>query len=436
MSNIAIVVLDTLRKDVFDEYFSWLDGEWYENAYSTANWTGPAHASFFTGEYGSSIGVSSKSRSLDCERHVLPERLQEEGYTTRGWSANPNVSQETKFNRGFTEFLPPSAIKSGNPNLFNFEEALSEYGNLPRHRRYLRIAYESFVSDCDTVASIKYGIDQVRGKESSELADDGASVVLEQLRDTNFTSNEFLFINLMEAHTPYYPPEEFRDFEDPVTMPFGEAYLGVEDPELVREGYDAAARYLGSIYSDIYDELSESFDYIITLSDHGELLGEHHDMWNHVSGIYPELTRIPLVVSGPGFEGETDELVNLFDVHATITELAGIENEGNGVPLNERGERGPYLAEYRGPFDKSIEKSEQEGLDLERYDTDLFALIESDYYGYEDYDGWVERGNISYDHPREVLYDLVDKHGMRSVEKSKIALDDDAMDRLSDLGYV
>lgn len=436
MANIALIVLDTLRKDAFDEHFGWLEGRHYENAYSTANWTGPAHASLFTGEYGSTVGVSSKRRSFDCARDVLPERLRAAGYTTRGWSANPNVSTPVGFDRGFDEFHNPSVLKTTRSNVLDIEKALSKHGNLPKYRRYARVATEAIRSDCDTVASLRHGVDMIRGN-AEDVPDDGASAVLRRLRDADFGSDEFLFVNLMEAHTPYYPPEPSRSFDQPVEMPFGEAYFGVDDPALVREGYDAAVRYLSDVYREIFRELSASFEYVFTLSDHGELLGEYGGKWNHVCGIYPELTHVPLVVTGPGFEGRSSNVCSLLDVHATIAELAGVDDAGRGTSLVEtRTDRGPYVAEYRGPFPESVEKASEKGMDVEQFDTDLFALIEQGYYGYEDFSGWSETGRSGHDRPTEFLDELVVRYGMRSLETEGVDVDDARLSQLAELGYL
>jgi hypothetical protein len=220
-------------------------------------------------------------------------------------------------------------------------------------------------------------------------------------------------------------------------MPFGKAYTGVDDPELVRDGYDSAVRYLGDIYQEIFSALEEDFDYIITVSDHGELLGEHHGMWNHVSGIYPELTRIPLVISGLQDE-DCDLTVSILDLYTTVLELAGMNsNQDSSQNLTSPQDSRTYLAEYRGPFDRSLERSKSEGLDLDKYDQDLFAIIESGYYGYEDYDGWREVGDSSRANPQDDLDELLDRMGMRRLRVDEDGdLDDGVEDRLERLGYM
>jgi arylsulfatase A-like enzyme len=439
MNNIALVVLDTVRKDFFDEYFDWIDGLQFHSAYSTANWTGPAHASMFTGEYGSAVGVSSKSRKLDCDRQVLTEKLRQAGYNTRGWSANPNVSSKMDFDRGFGEFKGLNSIRVGGKDILDFDKIRREYDYSSEYRLYLRILYEAITSDCSTIGTLQTGMDSLLDYDLTPTVDDGAATVLRLLEETQFGDREFLFINLMEAHTPYHPPEPYRKLSSPVEMPFGEAYLGVEDPERVKLGYESAIEYLSDMYNKMYSELRKDFDYVITLSDHGELLGEHHGMWNHVSGIYPELTHVPLVISGDDLSGHRDTTVSLLDIYSTILEMADMDDRSSSQRhlLSPSLESETYVAEYRGPFDTSIRKAKEKDLNLEKYDRDLFALIEEDYYGYEDYDGWKEQGETSRDSPRDDLHALVKKYGMDGLKRDQQSdMSSQVEARLERLGYM
>lgn len=99
MTNVALIVLDTLRKDRFDRYFDWLPGVRFERAYSTANWTVPAHASLFTGLHPSETGVHAKNVYLDVPEPVLAERLANVDYTTRAISANVHATGHFDFER-------------------------------------------------------------------------------------------------------------------------------------------------------------------------------------------------------------------------------------------------------------------------------------------------------------------------------------------------
>jgi len=48
-------------------------------------------------------------------------------------------------------------------------------------------------------------------------------------------------------------------------------------------------------------------------------------MWNHVSGIYPELTHVPLVISG--LEKDCDSTVNILNLYMMTLELVGVDSD-------------------------------------------------------------------------------------------------------------
>ena len=69
MTNIALVVLDTLRYDAFEEFFDWLPGVRFTNVFSPGHYTIPAHAGIFTGQYPSEVGTHAKSEDLTSVPH-------------------------------------------------------------------------------------------------------------------------------------------------------------------------------------------------------------------------------------------------------------------------------------------------------------------------------------------------------------------------------
>ena len=83
-------------------------------------------------------------------------------------------------------------------------------------------------------------------------------------------------------------------------------------------------REVGGIL-DALDEAGRGDAMIVFCSDHGDNLGDHglSQKW----APYEEVTRVPMIVSGPGVEGgrTVDELVQLFDLGATILEWAGVQ---------------------------------------------------------------------------------------------------------------
>lgn len=445
MTNIALVVLDTLRKDYFDEHFDWLSGTRYENAWSTSHWTVPAHASLFAGKYASELGVYAGAQKLDCSEPVLAEQLNQSGYQTRAFSSNVNISPAFDFHRGFKEFEGSWRLNSLEKNVFNWDEFIvNTRGEGPE--RYIKAFWKCIASDCETVPSLKRGaMLKLRdlGLDQKQM-DDGAKEALDYVRNTSFDDREFLFMNLMEAHTPYNPPSEYQTVKPPelnglrATLSDGPR----DNPDRIRQAYDDSVRYLSDIYKEIYQELYSEFDYIITLGDHGEVLGEH-DAWEHLCGIYPELTHVPLVVSGSEVETEErSDLVSLLDVYETVLKLANIESmDSRGHSLlkpHDTSKSVRYLSEYHGLTPRHETALSNEGVEndvIEEYNQKLFSIIDGGLCAYQLSNGEFEQvGDSKLPNPKQCLDEM-----KRDLDYRTSSTDGDVSEavkrQLEELGY-
>ncbi|WP_435159671.1 sulfatase-like hydrolase/transferase [Haladaptatus sp. DFWS20] len=435
--KVALVVLDTLRKDAFDDHFDWLPGQRFENAYSTSHWTVPAHASLFAGKYASELGVYAGAQLLDCEERVLAESFRDAGYSTRAFSANVNISRPFDFHRGFDVFEGSWRLQALSESVFDWDNFIAETREQGAER-YLYALHEVLTGDCDTVSSLKRGaLLKLRDLGwGTTTRDDGATEALQFVCETEFGDDEFLFVNLMEAHTPYAPPEEYRTVEPPELNGLRATLEGpTDDPETIRRAYDDSVRYLSDMYRAIFAELREEFDYVITLSDHGEALGEY-DAWEHLCGLYPEVTRVPLSIwsAGDELDDAREETVSLLDVHATALDIADLDGESRGRCLlgHHRTEVRERLAEYHGLTDRHRLSLARDGFDTDRLDREMHALIAADYYGWDALDGFHELGEI--DKPRERIESLVNELEMRVVEND-VAVSEAVEAQLRDLGY-
>jgi arylsulfatase A-like enzyme len=452
MENVAVVVLDTLRKDAFDRHFDWLPGKRFENTWSPSHWTIPVHAAMFTGRYPSELGVYAGSERLDCPDTVLAEHLSELGYRTRGFSTNGNVSSHFDYDRGFDEFdvnwraegWQEELELTDESNVFDWKRFASDSA-YPRGVHQLVGAAKSIFGPYNTSSSLRHGWGRLmRGPGSpgfdEAYKDFGATEALEWVRSRDFDAEgEFLFVNLMEAHNPYTPPEGYQTVE-PVRIEglLATAESPSADPDRIRQAYDDSVRYLSDRYEAIFEELHEDFDYIITLSDHGELLGEH-DSWEHLCGLYPELVHVPLVITGAE-DGVDDKMVSLLDIFNTVLELAGADepasSRGGGL-LAEQGSR-PTIAEYHGlsPLHlRSLSADERDFVDY--LDVELRAITAPpNYYGYETPDGFKDQGTAHDENPLQVLEDIADSLEVRTGNQEDYEeMSDEVLERLEELGY-
>lgn len=444
MTRVALVVLDTLRKDAFEQYFQWLPGRRFEHAWSTAKWTMPAHASLFTGKYASEVGVNAKSEGFDCPEPALAELLTDAGYTTRAFSANLMASPVFGFDRGFDSFDGTWRVNVNSKGLSGWRELLENgQSGLQQYATVLRYVIGG---QYRIAPSMKAGLIR-RFAESTLLpsferteSDDGATALLDSLHQGQYTNTDFLFVNLMEAHAPYSPPTRYRTIQD---ASYDEVAATVTNDEpngaTVRQAYDDAVRYLADRYRQVFTELQQRFDYVITLSDHGELFGEHGS-WRHLHGVYPELTHVPLVISGEGLSGTCSKTVSLLDVHQTILASMNIQGESRGQNLLTEIEDRPHLVEYEGLRSARLEMIDDAGYSEELirvYDQPLMGIAgRNGYYGYETIDGWSERGTPETEDPHAQLRELKRSVPSRSKnDQTSVGISEAVQSRLKDLGY-
>jgi len=460
VTNIAVVVLDTVRADAFEEAFGWLPGTRFDAAYSTSHWTGGAHASLFTGMYPSEADVTVADWALSTDETVLAEQLSAAGYRTRAFSTNINVSPAYEYDRGFDVFDGTRDTEYPQPSVFNWYRHLEEHDH-PR-LAYLTGAAAALGGAYDTKRSLRFGLAEAVAGTPIGTDDDGAGRFRDLVRSLSPSEPTFLFANLMEAHQPYRAPPSHRSSETYEMGPAFEATLRnrFDDPETAldegrsrdhaepdadraRSAYEDCVRYLSDTYREAFEALSVEFDYVVTLGDHGELFGEH-GVWEHGYGVYPEVTNVPLVVTGPEFPDErTDAPVSLLDVYHTVLALADgtdPDPDRRGRDLREADEERDvtYLTEYNGIASMRRETLRERGYTpaaIDTVDVEYRGLVADGYYGFQTDEGWRETGVAPMEDPREAVTVLDESVPDNRDRGETTVVDPEVKRRLEELGY-
>ena len=161
-----------------------------------------------------------------------------------------------------------------------------------------------------------------------------------------------LNVNIYDPHPPFIPPRSYAEQFDPAAMPgphFLESDMAAQakladcdfqDEVRTPEEHDAhavQARYYAMIaqIDDQFARILQTLDetgqrdntVIVFTSDHGEALGDHGLMYKGCR-FYEGLVRIPLIISWPGrfvADHQSDALVELLDLSATLLDIAGVE---------------------------------------------------------------------------------------------------------------
>ncbi|WP_436345858.1 sulfatase family protein [Natronorubrum sp. FCH18a] len=478
--NVVFVVLDTARaKSSGPETSPTLtrlanEGTSFTNAFATAPWTLPSHASMFTGTYPSEHGTHGGHTFLDETLRTLPESFADSGYETIGVSNNTWITEEFGFDRGFDE------LRKG----WQYIQSDADMGAVVRGEdiREKFDATRNRLFDGNPVvnaANILYSeVLQPAGDDGSDRSTTWIGNWLEERDDDPF----FLFCNFIEPHVEYDPPKAYAEEFLPADASYEEAAAIRQDPRafdcedyeltdrdfaLLRGLYRAELAYVDDQLGELRTALEDAGEWEDTLfvvcGDHGEHIGEH-GFFGHQYNLYDTLINVPLVFYGGPFTdgGRRDDLVQLLDLPATLLETVGIDDpelleQGPSRSLHPDSVSAPrdaVFAEYVAP-QPSIERLEARFGDIpdrvREYDRRLRAVRTREYKYVRGDDGFErlhdvttdpnERTNIAAEKPERVRtlqrrledrFEPLEDAGTTG----EVEMRDGTKERLADLGYL
>lgn len=274
-------------------------GVTFLDAWAPGGWTAPAHASMFTGLGTERHRVDVGERMfLDVSVPVLAELLGDAGWETACFTNNENVSEAIGLVRGFGVVKP----------------------------LYLDIDRQYPWCDATHEQALRWAL---------SVRDEGGRFLL--------------FVNDMEPHLPYTPPEDVArrflpadataeevaaarafDFPETLAITTTRETLAPRRREILTALYDAEIAALDASIGALLDRfraeglLDETL--VIVCGDHGENLGDH-GLMEHRFSLHRSIRRVPLVVRLPGrFDGgrTVTGLVRLEDVFPTVLEACGV----------------------------------------------------------------------------------------------------------------
>lgn len=302
--NLILVSVDTLRADHLGVYGYPRDtspaldafargGVVFDRAYSTSNWTLPAHVSMLTGLFANEHGVLKMSQAISSEIDLLPAELGRLGYRSAAVvSAVPFLKAKHGFARGWEVYDDQTAFPSS-------------------RRKY---AHHRFVGSAKV------------HRRAVEL--------LEDLGGSRF----FLFVHYFDVHGDYKAPQPYGTLFSSTN----DARHGVRvarhmegtreqraEAEKLLAGYDGEIRWVDSWLERLFAELERrglmDNSMVVVTSDHGEEFLEHGELF-HAKNLYDTSVRVPLIVRFPGRKYAGQRIaapVSLVDLGATLLAAAG-----------------------------------------------------------------------------------------------------------------
>jgi arylsulfatase A-like enzyme len=332
LPNILLLILDTVRARNLSLYGYHRPtspalerladrGVRFDVAISTAPWTLPSHVSLFTGHYPHRTSTRDWGTPLDGAHATLAEVLGESGYLTGAFMANHRYSRhEGGLARGFSRYEDYETWSLGQVLMSS---------SLIAHLYSREVLQRLF------------RVEQRPGRRSAKEVNDAFLAWLPRTGERPF----FAFLNYMDAHQPYIPPEPFRGrFSRQPRRSLGERILGRLQPSRPRpaplpwverqiDAYDGSIAYLDSQIGVLMDSLEARGvlhnTIVLLAADHGEEFGGR-GFFGHGQSVSLQAVHVPLVVSWPGHVPEgasVAKAVTLRSIPATVMDLLGLADE-------------------------------------------------------------------------------------------------------------
>jgi arylsulfatase A-like enzyme len=403
---VVLIVLDTLRADHLQAYgsgrptmpnleqFAHAHATRIERSLANAPSSLESHASMFTGLYSAHHAAHRgpiDDPSPPTYSYPLPEDiptlsglLRRAGYWSVGISANAGpLSERFGLGRGFASYDATASPKQKLGLINPWRGAL--------FRRW-PLAFGDRLAPFSSSELFELGVPYRR---AAAIVDAGLTAL-----DRAGNDPLFLFLNFMDAHYPYRPPNCFAETFPGTPRPgmntiedsqqvLRQAMLGQREITTAEKtawiaAYDSGVRYLDRELGRLLDRLQQHPRFgdmlIIVMSDHGEGFGEH-GLFRHSTSLYDEMLRVPLFIKPganrpSGFQpgGVLPGPFQSVDVFPTVLEAAGLPipgridgfpwGRGRHVSLAEAYVHQPAVQHWGPRFARELQAAEADGWKL------------------------------------------------------------------------
>ncbi len=272
--NVLFITIDSLRSDMpWNGYSRAIAPHLtalaekcttYTNAYSVSSYTAKSVAAFLTGQYPSTLYRSGFFfASYANANQFMAERLHENGIATLAWFGHMYFSRAKGLGQGFDEWR--------------------------------------------TVPGITFDAQTDKHVTSDKMTALGSELLSKpELKAKQF----FAWGHYMDPHDEYNRHEEAPNFGNKA-----------------RDKYDQEIFYTDLWVKKLFDFVDQQAfgqdTYLVISSDHGEAFGEH-GMYKHAFELWEVLTRVPLLVCGPGIKAQRiTERRSHIDLVPTFLDLLG-----------------------------------------------------------------------------------------------------------------
>jgi len=345
--NVVLVTVDSLRADhcsywgydrettpTLDRMAG--DGVVFEQAIAPGPSTYESMPAVFTGRHMTSFRPDVRSRQVEggsdedeldartrtigmnMAGQTLVEWFDRQGYATAAFTTNPYTGAHTEFARGFDRY--EDFMDDGEGFL------MGRAAHLP------------------VLSELKHVVTLVRGNRASKRWAEYYDRIADWIASA--TEPYFLWVFLLDPHTPYLVDERFRSGIGSTSMYYHNWRLWIEkkwretpdssslNRERLVDLYDGAVRAVDAFLERLLEDAAASDPAVVVHADHGEAFGEH-GTFGHQAALYEENLRVPLVAYNVGGSDTRTAPVSLVELPALLQSTA--MGDAGSLPPNRSG---------------------------------------------------------------------------------------------------
>lgn len=296
----------------------------FTSAWAPASWTVPSHFAVFTGANWWRV-PSDPQHGFEYDKPRLAEKFKSHGYYTGAIFANPLLSAEAGFAKGFDEFT--TSRESG--------VCHSGLGDL---------LFRVFLNDGPRMPLCGWF-------KASEVTARAQRFIGRAHRPY------MLAVNYLDTHDPYYVPAECRPAGFQIVRRPDREALIMAAPGNPQPSASVVSRYhaqyrlamtcvdrsLGSL---LQTAAQDPNTVIAVVGDHGEEFLEHGH-GGHGLDVYREAIQVPLLLRVPGITAQrVTAPVSTSDLYLSLLRAANITRNDLPLPLLDPHQRRPVVSMY------------------------------------------------------------------------------------------
>lgn len=324
--NVLLLTVDGLRYDrlsnagyerpttpTLDDLAS--EGARCTNAISTGPGTLLSFPGILTSSYPLMYGGYAQ---LTDRRQSLAAAFRDRGYSTVGINTNAHLHRRFGWDEGFDVYVDTDrTVVDRDVGEFESEDAggdesdgggggIGDAFDRVKTAAYESLDHEGVVYPLLESVYRRFSSRNLPHPTAEAVVDDALQAVERLPDDRPF----FLWMHFMETHSPYLPPEQYRDRFLERSTSVGEIWslndrlhtspdsIDDQEVEVISDLYDASLRYLDDEVSRLFDGLRDrgrwDDTHVALTADHGEQFREHGKL-THCAEPYEEGVHVPLL---------------------------------------------------------------------------------------------------------------------------------------------